>query len=108
LYLTVSLWPVLEAERERHLGVVLEKFCGERVPPEVVALVRPLLKPLVHLVDAVVGLGNGRRRRRRRRRAEVMRMTRMVVGVAVGEAVRTGRTAAEMKETGRERKDESQ
>jgi hypothetical protein len=37
-----------------------------------------------------------------------MRMTRMVVRVAVGEAMRTGRTAAEMKETGRERKDESQ
>ena len=54
--LTVSLWPVLEAEGECDDGVVLEELCGEGVPPEVVALLRPLLQPLVHLVDAVVGL----------------------------------------------------
>ena len=54
--LTVSLWPVLEAEGERDDCVVLEELRGEGVPPEVVALLRPLLQPLVHLVDAVVGL----------------------------------------------------
>ena len=54
--LTVSLWAVLETEREGDDGVVLEELGGEGVPPEVVALLRPLLQPLVHLVDAVVRL----------------------------------------------------
>ena len=54
--LTVSLWPVLEAERECDDCVVLEELRGEGVPPQVVALLRPLLQPLVHLVDPVVGL----------------------------------------------------
>ena len=54
--LTVSLWPVLEAECECDDCVVLEELGGEGVPPKVVALLRPLLQPLVHLVDPVVGL----------------------------------------------------
>ena len=54
--LTVSLGPVLQTEREGDDGVVLEELRGEGVPPQVIALLRPLLQPLVHLVDAVVGL----------------------------------------------------
>ena len=54
--LTVSLWPVLETEGEDDLGVVLEELGGERVPPQIIALFRSLLQPLVHLVDPVVGL----------------------------------------------------
>ena len=58
MILTVSLGPVLQTECERETGVILEELRGERVPPQVVALVRPLLQSLVHLVDAVVGLGH--------------------------------------------------
>lgn len=36
--LTVSLWSVLEAEGQRQRGVLLEKLCGEGVPPQAVAL----------------------------------------------------------------------
>ncbi len=54
--LTVSLGSVLETEGERERGIVLEELGGEGVPPEVVAVVGALLQPLVHLVDAVVGL----------------------------------------------------
>ena len=60
--LTVSLWSVLETEGEGDYGVVLEELRGEGVPPQVVALLRPLLQPLVHLVDPVVGLQGDRRR----------------------------------------------
>ena len=35
---------------------VLEELGGERVPPQVVALLRSLLQSLVHLVDPVVWL----------------------------------------------------
>ena len=59
--LTVSLWSVLETECEGDDGVVLEELRGEGVPPQVVALLRPLLQPLVHLVDPVVGLQGERR-----------------------------------------------
>ena len=59
--LTVSLWSVLETEGEGDDGVVLEELRGEGVPPQVVALLRPLLQPLVHLVDPVVGLQGERR-----------------------------------------------
>ena len=54
--LTVSLWSVLETEGEDDLGVVLEELGGERVPPQIVALLRSLLQPFVHLVDPIVGL----------------------------------------------------
>ncbi len=54
--LTVSLRPVLEAEGQGEIGVVLEELGGKSVPPEVVAVVSPLLEPLVHLVDSVVWL----------------------------------------------------
>ena len=60
-FLTVSLGSVFKAESERDIGIVLEELCGECIPPQVVAVLRPLLQPLVHLVDAVVGLRNWHR-----------------------------------------------
>ena len=63
--LTVSLGSIFETEGEGELRVVLEELCGEGVPPQVVALLRPLLQPLVHLVDPVVRLRDGHRTSRR-------------------------------------------
>ncbi len=54
--LTVSFRSVLQTEGERELSVVLEELGGEGVPPQVVAVLRALLQPLVHLVNPVVRL----------------------------------------------------
>ena len=83
--LTVAFGSVLKAEGEGELGFVFKEFICKRVPPdhhfdhadveddddaddniddnekersepEVVAVVRPLLQPLVHLKDLVVRL----------------------------------------------------
>lgn len=35
-FLTVSLWSIFQAERERERGVLLKKLCGEGVPPQTV------------------------------------------------------------------------
>ena len=76
--LTVAFGSVLKAEGEGELGFVFKEFICKRVPPDhldynaddnddndddkkksepkVVAVVRPLLQPLVHLKDLVVRL----------------------------------------------------
>ena len=83
MMLTVAFGSVLKAEGEGELGFVFKEFICKRVPPdhldhsdvdddddddniddddkkrsepEVVAVVRPLLQPLVHLKDLVVRL----------------------------------------------------
>ena len=83
MMLTVAFGSVLKAEGEGELGFVFKEFICKRVPPdhlghsdvdgddddgniddddkkrskpEVVAVIRPLLQPLVHLKDLVVRL----------------------------------------------------
>lgn len=38
IILTVSFWSILQAKGEGQCGILLEKLCSKRVPPQTVAL----------------------------------------------------------------------
>ena len=38
--LTVSLWPIFQAERQSQGGIVFKELSGESIPPQVITLLK--------------------------------------------------------------------